>query len=138
MGGADPLLLWIELGVAAAVMLISVGMTFLFKPEHMAPNPLAVRAGAGVQGLVLGALIGFVLVPFRMAAMSDAPPPPEASLAFLPAFVLLIIVRTGLLARAPFFGRFIRAYRRATVRWQISRAEQTLARLDSLEKRAEP
>lgn len=131
-------MIWIELGVAAAVMLISVGVTFLFKPEHMAPNPLAVRAGAGVQGLVLGALIGFVLVPFRMAVMSDAPPPPEASLAFLPAFALLIVVRSGLLARAPFLGRFIRAYRRATLRWQIGRAEQTLSRLDALEKKAAP
>lgn len=132
------MLLWIELGVAASVMLVLFGMTFLFKPEHMAPNPLAVRAGAGVQGLLLGALIGFVLVPFRMAALSDAPPAPEASLAFLPAFILLIVVRSGLLARAPFLGRFVRAYRRATLRWQMSRAEQTLMRLEALEKKAEP
>ncbi len=86
---------------------------------------------------MLGALIVSVLVPFRIAVMNVRAPSPEASFALLPAFASLIIVRSGLLARAPFFGCFIRAYRRAILRWQIGRAEQTLVRIDAPEKKAE-
>lgn len=129
------MLLWIELGVALAVMAVSVGLTFLFSPEHMAPSARVVRIGAALQGLVLGALIGFVLVPFRLTAMDGVPPSPEASVVLLPAFALLVIVRGGLLARAPLMGRFVRAFRRATLHWRIARAQKTLGRLDDLEKR---
>jgi hypothetical protein len=61
-----------------------------------------------------------------------------ASLSILPAFILLIIVRRGRLARVPLIGSYIRADRRAALKWQIDRSSQALARLVALDdKKAE-
>jgi len=134
------MLIWIEIGVAAAVMLVLYGATFLFKPDHMAPSIAHVRIGAAIQGAILGALVGFVLVPLRLAFFGGDGPPavpsPSVALAVLPILIVFVMVRRGLLARAPVIGRFLRAYRRATLRWQISNAEKALARIDNIEQRA--
>ncbi len=135
------MLIWIEIGVAAAVMLVLFASTFLFKPEHMAPQASDVRVGAALQGAILGTLIGFVLVPLRMALFGGAGggislPPPNVAVAILPILLFTIAVRAGLLARAPVIGRYLRAYRRASIRWRIAQSEKVLARIDAIEERA--
>jgi hypothetical protein len=67
----------------------------------------------------------------------DAPPPSKglASLSALPAFVMLVIIRQGLLARAPLIGRYLRAYRRAAIMHQIDGARRALTRLEAVDAR---
>jgi hypothetical protein len=135
-------LLWIELGVVAVITAVFVATTFAFKPEHLEHGSGEVRLGAALQGLILGLLVGFVLLPLRFAfftpdaSLSEPPPAPRgdmASLSLLPFIVLMLIVRRGLLARAPIIGRYIRAYRKAQLKYQISGAQKVLARLEGID-----
>jgi hypothetical protein len=134
------MLIWIELCVVAAItglFLLSAFVTL--KPEHVDHDPARVRIGAAIQGLIIGALVGFVLLPLRLAffipdpaILGDAPRPPSggvASISILPFFILLIVVRLGLLARAPVIGIYLRAYRKAALKKEIAGAQQALARL---------
>ncbi len=55
------------------------------------------RIGALIQGLTLGLLVGFVVVPLRMGYMEFRGvdmPAGWSSLSFLPAFLLLILSNT--------------------------------------------
>ena len=116
-----------------------------FKPEHVEHHPNRVYVGATLQGFIIGALIAFTILPFRFAffvpdpsLVPDAPAPPPkgvASLAILPALLLLLVVRRGVLARAPLIGRYIRAYRRAALKHQIDGARRSLSRLEALDAR---
>jgi hypothetical protein len=135
---------WIEGGVALAfalVFLLSALVTF--KPEHVEHHPLRVYIGAVLQGLILGGLIGFVILPVRLAFFMPDPgllpqTPPQrglASLSLLPALILIIVVRRGLLARAPFIGPYLRAYRRAALKHQIDGARRALTRLEAIDVR---
>jgi hypothetical protein len=138
---------WLEASVAIAITLaFPLSAMLLFKDAHVEHHPTRVYVGAAMQGMILGVLIGFVIVPLRFAFFNPDPglipdPAPArgvASLSILPAFILLIIVRRGLLARVPLIGRYIRAYRRAALKWQIDRSSQALARLVALDdKKAE-
>lgn len=137
---------WIEGSVAGGFTLVFVlSAVFLFKDEHVEHHPTRVYIGAALQGFIIGVLFGFVILPLRFAffvpdasLFPDAPPPAPkglASLALLPAFVLLLVVRRGLLARAPLIGRYLRAYRRAALMWQIDSASKALARLEAIDER---
>lgn len=138
-------LLWIELIVVGAISAAFLISTLFFKAEHVEHHPSRVRKGALIQGLILGALIGFVLLPLRFAffvpdasLVPDAPPPPPkewATLALIPFFVMMIIVRRGLLARAPVIGKYIRAYRRALLKFQIDGAQKALTRLEAMDEK---
>ncbi len=132
------LMLWIE---AVAAIVITAGFvlhSFLaFKPHHVEHHPGRVRIGAGIQGLTIGALIGFVIVPLRMQVMNaSAEASAWSSLSFLPALLLLILIRRGALLRAPILSPFLRAYRRASLLKARDDAEKQLARLDVLEGRS--
>ncbi|MGE0829288.1 MAG: hypothetical protein AB7O04_08055 [Hyphomonadaceae bacterium] len=134
------MMLWIEALVALIIMLaFLVSSFFIFKPEHVAHHPGRVRAGAAIQGLAVGLLIGFVIVPLRMAMMQpayDAPPAGLSSLSFLPALILLIVIRRGALLKAPFISRYVRAYRRAMLLRTRDEAVKQLGKLDAIEGRA--
>jgi hypothetical protein len=136
---------WIEAGVAGTITLIFLlSAIFMFKDEHVEHHPLRVYIGATLQGAIIAVLVGFVILPLRFAFFTpdpnlvpDAPEPPKglASLAILPAFMLLLVVRRGLLARAPLIGPYLRAYRRAALKHQIDASSRALARLEAIDER---
>ena len=134
---AAPLMLWIEAIAAIVVTLGFVVYSFVaFKPEHVEHHPGRVRIGAGIQGLVIGLLLAFVIIPLRMqVATTPETASPWASLSFLPAFILLILIRRGALLRAPILSPFLRAFRRASLLKARDDANKALAKLDAAEGR---
>jgi hypothetical protein len=133
------LYLWIEVAAVATIVAIFLFQAFvLFKPEHTEHHPRRVKIGAFLQGGIIGGLVGLVLLPLRLSVLvPEIPGPPQAvaSTAILPAFVLLLVIRRGLLARAPLIGRYLRAYRRAALKYQIDVAEKRLARLEGMDNK---
>jgi hypothetical protein len=136
-----PLMLWIEGLVALGFMLaFLIHSFFAFKPEHVEHHPERVRIGAAIQGLTLGLLIGFVIVPLRMGVMDmrgldTAISPGMSSLSFLPALLMLIIIRRGALLKVPVLSNYLRAYRRASLLKTRDDANKQLAKLDEIEGR---
>lgn len=134
-------MLWIEGAVALAFVLAFVIHALVaFKPNQIAHGPARVRIGAAIQGLIIGVLIGFVMVPLRMQLMAGdaAPAPGLSSLYYLPAFLLLLVVRRGALLRAPMISRYLRAYRRAGLLRARDEASKALDKLDEMEARGAP
>jgi hypothetical protein len=131
------MILWIEGAVALAFVLAFVIHALVaFKPGQIEHGPARVRIGAAIQGLVLGLLIGFVMVPLRMQLMAgDAPAPGMSSLSYLPALAMLIVIRRGALLRAPVISPYLRAYRRAGLLRARDEASKALGKLDELEAR---
>jgi hypothetical protein len=134
-------MLWIEglvaLGFTAAFLLHAL---FAFRPEHVEHHPTRVRIGAAIQGMTIGLLIGFFIVPLRMGYMDvrgfdPAISPLMSSLSFLPGLLLLIIIRRGALLKAPLLKSHLRAYRRATLLKARDDADKALAKLDMIEGR---
>jgi hypothetical protein len=134
-------MLWIEglvaLGFTIAFLIHSF---FAFKPEHVEHHPGRVRIGAAIQGLTLGLLVGFVIVPLRMGYMDvrgldPGLSPGMSSLSFLPALLLLIVIRRGALLKAPVLSTYLRAYRRASLLKARDDANKSLAKLDEIEGR---
>lgn len=136
-----PLMLWIEGSVALVIMLgFLVHSFFALRPEHVEHHPDRVRIGAAIQGLTVGLLIGFFIVPLRMGYMDfrgfdPGISPALSSLSFLPGFLLLITVRRGALLKAPLLSTYLRAYRRASLLKQRDDAVKNLAKLDVIEDR---
>jgi hypothetical protein len=134
-------MLWIEGVVALVIMLAFVIHSFFaFKPEHVEHHPARVRIGAAIQGLTIGLLIGFVIVPLRMQVMDvrgfdPGLSPGMSSLSFLPALLMLIVIRRGALLKAPVLSTYLRAYRRATLLKARDDANKALAKLDVIEGR---
>jgi hypothetical protein len=134
-------MLWIE-GIVALVIMSAfvIHSFFAFKPEHVEHHPTRVRIGAAIQGVTIGLLIGFVIVPLRMQVMDargfdTAVSPGMSSLSFLPALLLLIVIRRGALLKAPVLKTYLRAYRRATLLKARDDANKALAKLDEIEGR---
>ncbi len=129
---------WIE-GVVALVIVAAfvIHAFFAFKPEHVEHHPVRVRIGAAIQGLMIGLLIGFVFVPLRMQLMDTGAmgSPGASSLAFLPALLVLIVIRRGALLKAPLVSPFLRAYRRAGLLKARDDATNALGKLDEIEGR---
>ena len=137
------MMLWIELAVVAVITALFVASAFFWlRPEDVDHDPARVRIGATMQGLIVGLLVGFVILPLRLAfllpgAAGETPAPSPsgsmASLSILPVVVMLIVVRRGLLARAPVIGVYLRAYRKAMLKRQIAGAQAALARLTRID-----
>ncbi len=140
-GDHVPLMLWIEGVVALAIMLAFVGHSFVaFKADHVEHHPARVRIGAAIQGLAVGLLIGFVIVPLRMGYMDirglePGMSPAMSSLSFFPALGMLIIIRRGALLKTPVLSTYLRAYRRASLLKARDDANKALAKLDAIEGR---
>ena len=135
----EPLRLWIEGIVAVVFALGFLAHAFLaFKPEHVEHHPVRVRLGALIQGGTLGLLIGFVILPLRMGLMEIRGvdmPAGASSLSFLPAFLLLVIIRRGALLKAPVVKTYLRAYRRASLLKMRDDVAKQLRKLDEIEGR---
>lgn len=137
----EPLMLWIEGLVALGFMAAFVIHAFFaFKPEHVEHHPTWVRVGAAIQGLSIGLLVGFVIVPLRMGLMDvrgldPAISPELSSLSFVPALLMLIIIRRGALLKVPVIKTYLRAYRRASLLKMRDDAERQLAKLDKKEQK---
>lgn len=133
------LYLWIEGAVITGILaMFLIQVFFLFKPEHLAHNPFRVRVGAILQGVVVGGLVGLVLLPLRLTFLiPELPGPPSAvaSTAVLPAFLLILVIRRGLLARVPVVGRYVRAYRQAALKHDIDIAGKRLVRLQAMDRK---
>jgi hypothetical protein len=139
-------LTWLEPLVMACFTVLFLLYAFLaFKPEHVEHHPTRVLIGAALQGFIIGMLVGFVILPLRLAffvpdpsMFPDAPTPPKglASLSIVPSLVLLLVIRQGLLARVPLIGPYLRAYRRAAIKHQMDGARRALARLEAVDARA--
>lgn len=132
-------MLWIE-GLAALVIMLAfvIHSFFAFKAEHVEHHPGRVRAGAAIQGLAIGLLIGFVIVPLRMQYMDVMDPraaPGLSTLTFVPAILMLIVIRRGALLKAPVLSKYLRAYRRAGLLKARDDANKALAKLDEIEGR---
>lgn len=126
--------IWLEFWIAGIVAILMFVVSLFMLKEDYAPGELALaRIGAGAQAIILGMFIGFVIAPLRVSLMADTSPEPSAAMGFLPALVILILIRQGLLARAPLIGKPMRAYRRALLRRQIGEANKVLTRLDGLD-----
>jgi hypothetical protein len=129
------MMLWIEGAVALAITLaFVVSSFFMFKPAHVEHHPLRVRIGAGIQGLTIGLLVAFVIIPLRLSVM-EGQASPTGSLFFLPAFLLLIVIRRGALLRAPVIKTYLRAYRRALLLRTLDHTRKQLEKLDEIEGR---
>lgn len=139
-GEHPPMMLWIEGLVALAIALaFLIHSFFAFKPEHVEHHPVRVRIGALIQGLTIGLLVGFVVVPLRMGYMEFRGvdmPAGASSLFFLPAVILLILIRRGALLKAPVLKTYLRAYRRASLLKMRDDAVKNLAKLDVIEGRS--
>jgi hypothetical protein len=61
-----------------------------------------------------------------------------SSLSFLPAFLLLIVIRRGALLKMPVLSTYLRAYRRATLLKARDDTTKALAKLDEIEGRRSP
>ena len=92
---------WIEASVTIGFPLVFLLFAFfIFRPEHVDHHPNRVYIGAALQGLIIGILVAFFVLPLRFAffvpdpnLVPDAPRPPPrgiASLSAIPAFMLLL------------------------------------------------
>lgn len=122
--------LYIEIAVAAFITLIFVIASLVtLRARHRDVSAWHVHLGAAIYGVIFGAVIGFIIVPLRMALLGGEMPAETAGLSGAGALILIIALRRGLLARLPFLGPQVRAYRRASLRRQIEGAQKQLDKL---------
>ena len=126
----DALQIWVEFCIAGLVCSGMVAYAMLtIRSRHRDTGAWHVYAGAAIQGLVYGAIVGFFIVPLRMAMMSGDLPTQFTGPTTLAAFALLIAMRRGLFSHLPFLGPQVRAYRRAALRRGIEVAQTQLSKL---------
>lgn len=121
----------VEITVAVVVFaVVFVGALVTLKPEHMGGEAGAARLGAAITGVVLGAIIGFAIVPLRVALADGGPPSEAQGLALPVSFIALVAFRRGAAGHAPVIGRPVRAYRKALLRRGIADSQKRLAKLE--------
>lgn len=137
MGAPAPHLnLYIEGAIAVFIALL-----FLFsaatslKDRHRDTAAWHVNLGGFLYGLLFGVVVAFVIVPARIMLTTGSVAPQTAGYATLGFFVAMIALRRGLLARLPFLGPQVKAYRRAGLRRQIEMAQKQLEKLTPADTR---
>lgn len=124
----------IEIFVATAITLVFVISAMLtLRERHRDMSAWHVYLGAGIYGAIFGAIIGFVIVPLRAALIDGNLPPQTAGMFGFAALLLIIALRRGALARLPFLGPQVKAFRRASLRRQIEAAQNQLDKLTPTE-----
>jgi hypothetical protein len=123
-------LLLLEISVALLIMIVSVvAAMVMLKGEYRDGPGWHVWFGAGIQGAIYGAIIGFAIVPLRFTLAAGEMPGAIAGVSGALAVVLIIAMRRGLFAHLPFLGPQVRAYRRAVLRRTIDHSSKQLERL---------
>lgn len=116
--------------IAAVIALLFVLIAAVtLRDRHRQGDGWHVYLGALFYGLLFGVMVGFVLAPMRLAMMNGELPTNIAGPSGLVVFAAIIALRRGLLARLPFLGPQVKAYRRASLRRVIETAEKQLAKL---------
>lgn len=113
--------------VIAIVFLITAMMTL--KERHRDVAAWHVNLGALIYGLLFGAVVGFVIVPARTLLTSGNVPSQTAAYTGFGFLGVMIALRRGLLARLPFLGPQVKAYRRASLRRAIETSQKQLDKL---------
>ncbi|MGE0409329.1 MAG: hypothetical protein AB7P23_08720 [Amphiplicatus sp.] len=129
-GAGGGLSAYFEGAIAATVAVIFVIMAMLtLKERHRDIAAWHVYLGAAIYGLLYGLIVGFVIVPFRVLLTSGDVPPQTAAYSAVGFLVVMIALRRGVLARLPFLGPQVKAYRRASLRRSIETAQKQLDKL---------
>jgi len=111
----------------ALVFVISAAISI--KERHSDMSRWHILVGAGIYGAIFGAIIGFGIVPMRMMLMEGALPPQETAVFGFAMLLFVIALRRGVIARLPFLGPQVKAYRRASLRRQIETSQKQLDKL---------
>lgn len=119
--------LWVETGVAAVIVFIFlINAALTLRDRHRDVERWHVLLGAAIYGAMFGAVVGFVIVPMRVVLMNGELPPQYAAGSGFGVLFIMIALRRGVLARLPFLGPQVKAYRRAALRRQIEIAQKQL------------
>jgi len=123
-------LIWIELAVAALIVLVTTGFAFAtLRERHRDTAAWHVWLGAAIQGAIFGLIIGFMVLPLRFALMEGEVPTQFAGPTGIIVILLVIAMRRGLLSRLPFLGPQVKAFRRASLRRTIENSQKQLDKL---------
>jgi len=114
-------------GVIALLFVLIAAVTL--RDRHRQGDGWHVYLGALLYGSLFGIMVGFVLAPMRLALMNGELPTSMAGPSGLLVFAAIIALRRGLLARLPFLGPQVKAYRRASLRRAIETSQKQLAKL---------
>lgn len=126
----DGMAIYIEGAVAVMIMVVFVISAMIsLRQRHRDTSAWHVNRGAAIYGAIFGAIIGFVIVPMRMMLTEGALPPTTAGAYGMGALFLVIALRRGVLARLPFLGPQVKAYRRASLRRSIEMSQKQLDKL---------
>ena len=124
--------LWIEMSVAATVMVIFVVNSLAqLRAQHMDRAAWHVHLGAAIYGALIGLVIGFVIMPLRVYLTNASLPPQYAAISGLSVLGIMILIRRGVIGRLPFIGPQVKAYRRALLRRTIEQSQMQLDKLTS-------
>ncbi len=130
------MMLWIEGLTAAIIAAIVFGSSlFQLKKEHLGPDPVAVRIGAALQGLLFGSVVAFVMLPLRLQLMEGGVSTQARDYRpWIVALALIWTLRSGIIARVPILGHPFRAYRIASLKQSVSVAQGRIERLEALDR----
>lgn len=123
----------VELGVAALVFAFVLGLhVFMLKPQFSAGELGLARIGAAIYALALACVVGFLLVPLRVAMLDQSAV--SSMPAWLPgvAVASFIFLRVGGLRRVPGLSLVMRAHRKAMLRRTIAKSQERLDKLEAM------
>ena len=120
----------VEATVAAVAMISFIlYTTMIIRRRHCDAALWHVYLGAAIYGAIIGAVVGFVIVPLRALLTDTSLPPQYAAVSGLSFLAIMIVLRRGLIGRLPFLGPQVKAYRRALLRKTIETSQKQLDKL---------
>src|SRR3972149_930092 len=130
---------WIETAVATLIVALFLLWAIVFvKPDQVLGRSRArIVVGAAFEGVIVGGLVGFVLLPGWVSLQPFALRPAEEVMTWrvqavlVPAFLASEIVRNGGLTNVPGLSYFLQPRRRAVLVRRKIALEKQLAKLDA-------
>ncbi|MEE2692424.1 MAG: hypothetical protein VX640_12870 [Pseudomonadota bacterium] len=121
---------YVEGFIALFIMLMFLLTAMMtLRKRHRDTAAWHVNLGAAIYGALFGTVVGFIIVPLRMVFVNGAVDPQTAAYSGFGFLAIMIALRRGMLARLPFLGPQVKAYRRASLRRAIEIAQQQLDQL---------